>query len=198
MTSEKTDRRINRTQKLLHNALHQLMGQKRYDDITVQDIIDRADVGRSTFYAHYQDKEDLAVSGLLEIMDGLNQAIAEADPQGRQLLPTHSLFEHIAGNPHAFEAMMRDRGMEFFFEKGKQFWAERLEERLQALLPPGHEPAVPIALIATSTAGTFVAILKWWLDNKMPYPADQITRMTDQLLLPGIWNALGIEAPSAG
>ena len=198
MSPEKTDRRINRTQKLLNDALHHLMGQKRYDDITVQDIIDRADVGRSTFYAHYQDKEDLAVSGLLEIMDELNQAVAQADPQDRQLLPTRSLFEHIAGNPHVFDVMMRDRGMEFFFEKGQQFWTKRLEARLQSLLPPGHEPAVPILLIATSAVGTFVTILKWWLDNKMPYTADQMTRMTDLLLLPGIWNSLGIEAPSTG
>jgi AcrR family transcriptional regulator len=198
MSPEKTDRRINRTQKMLHEALHQLMGQKRYDDITVQDIIDRADVGRSTFYAHYQDKEDLAVSGLREIMENLNQAIVESDPQGLQLLPTLSLFEHIAENPHVFKIMMRDRGMEFFFDKSRQFWAERLEVRLQSLLPPGREPVVPIPLIAAATAGTFMTILKWWLDNRMPYPPDRMAEMTDRLLLPGIWNALGIEPPSTG
>ncbi len=195
MSPQKADRRVKRTRNLLHQALHELMAQKRYDDITVQDIIDRADVGRSTFYAHYQDKEDLAVRELIRIMDELNQAIADSDPQGSQLLPTRGLFDHIAENPHIFMGMMRDRGMEFFFDKGQQYWAERIEERLQVLLPPGHEPDIPVMMIATTTAGTLVTMMRWWLDNKLPFSADQMAQFADQLILPGIWNALGIDEP---
>ena len=55
-----------------------LMQEKPYDAITVQDIIDRADVGRSTFYSHYRDKEDLMVSGLLHLMDILSDMVAKA------------------------------------------------------------------------------------------------------------------------
>jgi len=178
---------------LLHQALHDLLTRKRYADITVQDIIDQADVGRSTFYAHYQDKEDLAVSELIRIMDELNQAIEDSDPQGKQILPTRGLFDHIMENPEVFSGMLHDRGMEFFFDKGQQYWADRIEERLQALLPPGREPDIPIKMIAATTAGTLVTIIRWWLDNKIPYPADQMAQFADRLVLPGIWNALGIE-----
>jgi AcrR family transcriptional regulator len=192
MPSPKTDRRVKRTQKLLHEAMHQLMAEKRYDDITVQDLIDRADVGRSTFYAHYQSKEDLAVSTLIEMMDELMAAMEESDPQGYQVLPTRILFQHIEENYQIFQSMMRDRGMEFLFERGREFWAERIEERLETLLPDGHEPAVPVPLIASSVAGTFLVLLKWWLDNKLPYPAAEMARMTDQLILPGACRALGV------
>lgn len=62
MKNTKADRRSQRTRQLLSSALVDLMLQKRYDEITVQNIIDRANVGRSTFYAHYLDKDDLLVS----------------------------------------------------------------------------------------------------------------------------------------
>lgn len=54
-----SDRRVQRTRKVLQEAMVQLIREKGYDAITVQDILDRADVGRATFYAHYQSKEDL-------------------------------------------------------------------------------------------------------------------------------------------
>jgi len=189
----KRDRRVSRTRKLLHQALHDLLTRKRYDDITVQDIIDQADVGRSTFYAHYQDKEDLAVSELLRIMDELNQAIEDSDPQDKQILPTRGLFDHITEHPEVFSGMLHDRGMEFFFDKGQQYWADRVEERLQALLPPGSEPGIPLKMIAAITAGTLVTMMRWWLDNKMPYSADQMAQYADQLILPGIYKSLGID-----
>lgn len=193
MPPQEPDRRIKRTRKLLHQALHDLLTRKRYDDITVQDIIDQADVGRSTFYAHYQDKEDLAVSELIRIMDELNQAIEESDPQGKQILPTRGLFDHIMKHPEVFSGMLHDRGMEFFFEKGQQYWANRIEERLQALLPPDRKPDIPPKMIAATTAGTLVTMMRWWLDHKMPYSADQMAQYADQLILPGIWKSLGID-----
>jgi AcrR family transcriptional regulator len=193
MPPEKTDRRVNRTQKLLHDALHQLMGQKRYDDITVQDIIDRADVGRSTFYAHFQDKEELAVSELTQIMENLNEAMEQSEQDSQRLLPALAIFKHVQGHKEIISSMLCDHGTAFFFDRGKEFWARRLEERLQTLLPPRREPAVPLPLIAECIAGMYLSLLKWWLENKMPYSAEQIAQMTEQMLLPGIWNALGVE-----
>ena len=69
----KADRRSQRTRQLLSTALIEVMLAKRYDEITVQDIIDRANVGRSTFYAHFLDKEDLLVSQLTRVLDALTQ-----------------------------------------------------------------------------------------------------------------------------
>src|SRR5580765_1920865 len=72
MRNIKADRRSERTRQLLSAALIELMLEQRYDEITVQNIIDRANIGRSTFYAHYLDKEDLLVSGFTRVLDILS------------------------------------------------------------------------------------------------------------------------------
>jgi AcrR family transcriptional regulator len=192
MPQNTKDRRVRRTRRLLHRALRELMAEKRYDSITVQDILDQADVGRTTFYAHYQDKEDLATSMLIELMARLIAAVDESDLPKQPVFPTHVLFKHIEENHEIFKVMMQGRGMELFLDKCKRFWAERVEARLQTLLPDGHEPTIPVPLIADSAAGTFLIQLKWWLDNELPFPAEEMAEYADQLIMPGLWGALGI------
>ena len=63
MTKKPPDRRVQRTRRLLHKALMTEVLDKKYESITVQEILDRADVGRSTFYTHFHDKDELLVSG---------------------------------------------------------------------------------------------------------------------------------------
>jgi AcrR family transcriptional regulator len=63
VTEAITDRRVQRTRRLLHKAFMSLILEKKYESITVQEILDRADVGRSTFYMHFRDKDELLVSG---------------------------------------------------------------------------------------------------------------------------------------
>ena len=191
MSNLKNDRRSLRTQHSLHEALMLLMQEKRYDDITVQDIIDRANVGRSTFYAHYQDKEDLMTSGLMHLMRIFSEMAA--NPSGTcqpRLLPTQELFEHVQENQNLFRSMVRGRGLELFFEKGQEFWIQKLTTDLQARLPKGRQPAVPIPVLAQFVAGTFVTMLRWWLDNKMPYSPKEMDDMLQQLIQPGVENCL--------
>ena len=72
---EKADRRIRRTQKSLHDALIALVLRKNYDLITIQEILDRADVGRATFYSHFKGKDELLISGAYELRNTLNSAV---------------------------------------------------------------------------------------------------------------------------
>ena len=106
MSSRQSDRRVNRTLETLHQVFLALMLEKRYDDITVQNIIDRANVGRSTFYAHYRDKEDLAVSNLAQILDSLTKTMDQDDPDSQSLLPGPELFEHIRDHYQVFKTMV--------------------------------------------------------------------------------------------
>ena len=68
MSQPKTDRRVLRTRQSIRNALVELMLEKPYEKITIQAIIDRANVGRATFYNHYQDKDDLLLRGVAELV----------------------------------------------------------------------------------------------------------------------------------
>ena len=191
MANLKTDRRSQRTQRLLHEALMTLMQEKRYDDITVQDIIDQADVGRSTFYAHYQDKEDLVTSGLIRLMDILSQMLARSPAAGGlRLLPARELFEHVRENQHLFKALARGRGLELFIEKGQEYWSRKIAADLQAKLPEGQQPAVPVQVIAHFVAGTLITMLSWWLENKMPYSPEKMGEMVEKLVMSGVQGCL--------
>jgi len=88
----KNDRRSQRTQQALGHALVELMTEKGYDAISIKDIIERANVGRSTFYSHYVDKDDLFVSQMDQVMDMLSH-----HPQERRnpFFPSLGLFQHI-------------------------------------------------------------------------------------------------------
>ena len=186
MKQPQEDRRAQRTRQLLHDAMFSLMLEKRYDKITVQDIIDRANVGRSTFYAHFQDKEDLALSGMVQMLDQLGQAVGQDASGGLSLMPVLALFQHVQENQHFFKALTRGRGLDLFFERGQVYWTQRLEAALQAQLPQGQSSSVPIPIIATSVSGALITLLKWWLDNKMPYTPERMDEIARQLTMPMI------------
>jgi hypothetical protein len=76
--------------------------------------------------------------------------------------------------------------MDLFFNQGQQYWSKRMVERLQSMLPDGKEPNVPIPILAQFISGTFVTLLKWWVDNKMPYTSDYMAEAVQKLLTPSI------------
>ncbi|MFL5802066.1 MAG: TetR/AcrR family transcriptional regulator [Roseiflexaceae bacterium] len=195
MRNTKADRRSQRTRQLLHTALIELMLERRYDEITVQDIIDRANVGRSTFYAHYLDKEDLLVSGFTQVLDALRQHM-EQHKQGDWRTPPGLafFFQHVQTHHQLYKALVRGGGIELLYKKGHERLRQNIEQHLVALVPAGQTPAAPLALVADYMAGAILTMLRWWLDNGMPYPPEQMDAMFQQLVLPGVQATLGIPA----
>src|SRR5512145_1813977 len=113
MAVEKVDRRVRRTKDMLRGALLALIKEKGYERITVQEIIDRADVGRSTFYAHFRDKEDLLVYGLEELREPFGSTPV-GNRRGAGGSPSLAVFEHFARYNDVWSAMARRRGAEVF------------------------------------------------------------------------------------
>jgi AcrR family transcriptional regulator len=188
MRTQKDDRRSARTREALHQALFALLHEKRYDAISVQDIIDRANVGRSTFYAHFVDKDDLASYSIEQM---LNTLMPLAAPAGPGLIATAALFEHVREQFTLFQMQRRDRGLELFFERGQAYWSQKIEQELQRRLPPGHTPTVPLPIVANHITGAWVTLLRWWLDSKMPYTPERMEEIFQQLVMPGVEGALG-------
>ncbi len=199
MNDLKNDRRSQRTRRNLLDALVSLMQEKTYETIAVQDILDRADVGRSTFYAHYQDKEALMVDMLEHLMDALSR-MDEQTPEaaGARLLPVRELFEHVMLNQRLFKGVVRGHGLELFFEKGQEYWSQKVADRLQARLPAGETPAVPIPVMAQFVSGALVTMLRWWLDHKTPYSPKEMDEMLHRLVMPGIAAGLSGRKNSPG
>jgi AcrR family transcriptional regulator len=105
------DRRVRRAKQRLNDALESLIIEKGYDKITVQDLIDRADVGRSTFYAHYETKDDLLVSWT-ELAEDMELHMAQEQTDAGSIMPSLALFRHLAEYHDLYKAMIGSRGID--------------------------------------------------------------------------------------
>ena len=108
MAAKKVDRRIQRSRKLLQDALITLILEKGYDSITVQNIIDEANVVRSTFYDHYMDKDDLMANSLELLREELHQDMTKVDngDENEAIIGSLALFRHIQEQHHLYKAMI--------------------------------------------------------------------------------------------
>lgn len=193
--AKKGDRRSLRSQEQLHRALMELMSEKRYDRITVQDIIDRANVGRSTFYAHYQDKEDLLVSNFEHMLQSISThwSTNSQGPtiRGDHIMSITALFQHTQEYHGLYEALVWGRGIELIHQQAQTFFAKRIGEMLQTMVPIGSTPQVPLPMLANHIAATLGSLLRWWLEEGMPYTPEEMDTYFHQLVVPVIEQALG-------
>ncbi len=158
-----SDRRVIRTRAELIQALHALIQEKSYEQITVQDILDRANVGRTTFYTHFLDKDDLLVSAIPDDILGFDE---ESDSLIPSLIP---IFAHAQENHPLFRALIGSEGITLVHkmghEKTVQNWLNHIERLQEKDIKIPSEPMV----IAQYLTGAFMSLLKWWLDEKTPH-----------------------------
>ena len=177
-----TDRRILRTR----DALVALMHEKNFDEITVQDLLDRAGVGRATFYVHYRDKQDLFLSDVEEFFETFSTALTRQGASTKRLLPVQELFTHIRAVHEFYSAVVRSGKMNDVRELGLGFFARSIDERLQMAgleIEPARRSAQAHAL-----AGSFFSLLDWWIDKGMKaHPTEM-----DELFHCMAWSALAI------
>ena len=186
---QKVDRRVRRTRELLRSALISMTLEKGYDRVTVQDIIDRADVGRSTFYAHFRDKEDLLTFGLEELRGAFHpdQHHAGGSHAGTPAAsPTLAVFEHFGRNREVWRAMAGTRGSEVFIRHLHRFLSELLGGQLQGRAPK-EETQVPLDAVVEFAVNALVGLgVRWWLEKDVPYSAEEMDQLYQRLTEPGI------------
>lgn len=184
-----TDRRVQRTRKLLQEALVSLILEKHYDKITVQEIIDRANVGRSTFYAHFQDKEDLLASNFASYTaqwDHPDETQHTAGEETPHVLHSLEFFLHANDAYEFHQAMFEGGGAEVMLETGRQHMMADVQNHLLDLLPEGEELDIPLPVITNFLAGGLLSVMVWWLKEKRPYSPKAINEMFQQLAMRGV------------
>lgn len=188
MTAEKVDRRVRRTKDLLRRALLALITEKGYERVTVQDIIDRADVGRSTFYAHFRDKEDLLVYGLEELRGPFTSERAPA--QNGDPSATLAVFEHFARYNAVWKAMAGKRGAEAFLRHLHGFLSELIREQLRARAPQGPTQ-VPLDALVEFAVSTLLGLgMRWWQMGERENSPRDVDRIYRRLTEPAIESGL--------
>ena len=186
MKQEKQDRRSRRTRHLVTKAMAELLQEKRYEDITVRDILDRADIGSSTFYAHYFDKEDVQASLIQQLFEQLLQQLLRRNGK-QEVVPSLELFQHVQQNVEPLQALIPGRFGETFWEVAERTMSQMIEQSLKSTAGSKHSCSVPPPVVAHYLATTFLALLKWWLIADMPYSPEQMDEFFQQLVLPGRW-----------
>jgi len=174
----KQDRRIIRTCKQLRDAMIELMRERGFDEISVRDITDRADLGRATFYLHYRDKKEL----LLEILDTIAseyvQKIQEVTPIDWTSPDNSSvklIFEYSAKNADLYQVIMKGQGRWDISLHLHEIIANHVGQFIQTTIAKTRKvPAVPPDFLANYFAGSLLSLIFWWLEKKMPYSADQM------------------------
>jgi AcrR family transcriptional regulator len=158
------DRRVAESRRALHGAIVELTLQRGWDRVTVHDVCRRAGVGRSTFYAHFADKEDLLIGGLDDVRDALL-----ALPSGRAFGFLPGLLAHVDASRRLFRAVI---GKHSGLAVQQRFRAVTLELVASEL----HRLGVEDDLLARFLTGALVELLVWWVDARTPVTADALAR----------------------
>jgi AcrR family transcriptional regulator len=184
-----TDRRVRRTHELLRTALVSLIQEKEYGRITVQDILDRADVGRSTFYAHFRDKEDLLVSGFEDIRQAMSAeraAVMQAGVKKSNFLePMLVILEHVEHHRHMWKPIMQKGGSEVIFRTLRDSAESLLRDHLRLHFSDCDDDLQFEASIQF-VSGAFMSLLVWWGDNDVALSAAEVHAMFKHLANQGI------------
>lgn len=189
MKNEKTDKRVERTQQALHTALLELMMEYGYEKLSVQQILDRASVGRATFYLHYRSKEDLlrtSLDGLREHLAGDWHSTSKGKAQSSAPLGfSLAFFQHVDSHRKLYRAIVGRESGAIVDKKMRRLLADLVREDLGS---PGHRVRVgsEADLAAQYVAGALMAIVTWWLDRNIKLSAQEIDNTFRQMTLPAL------------
>ena len=180
------DRRVRRTRALIHDAFISLVIEKGYEKTTIQDILDRADVGRSTFYTHYQDKEAVLKANFDAMRDKLESAFADIATTGPidVALPAALLYEHAYRNQRMYRAMCGRQGGALVQRHLRRLIGDMLRKRLRPEFS-GAGSEVPAEVAAEFYTSATLGLLVWWIDQDFCGDHRWLTGLYRQLAAPG-------------
>jgi len=168
-------------------ALIRLIKRKGYDALTVQEIIDEADIGRATFYARYRGKDDLLRGGFERLRGELKAARREArqGERDRPLAFSLAMFEHACTYRDVYRAMLVGQGSIIAINEIRHVLAELVD-----LSDVGDDFAVPRELMLQFVVDTFLTALTWCLEKRPKLAPSQINDMFRHLVTRGIGRAI--------
>ncbi|WP_025092718.1 TetR/AcrR family transcriptional regulator [Bacillus safensis] len=175
----RVDRRVQKSQEAIKNALIELMSEKKFDHITIQDISDRANVGRRTIYDHYMDKYDLLeklIEGHINELRKLCESMADLDfAQGNLIW-----FEYFERNYLFFSTMLASKGASMFRNYFLTFVIEELEEEVN--VKEGLNQGLNKELVLRFFGAAIVEIVEAWITNGLSEPTEVVAEQLGNLL----------------
>ncbi len=167
MVERVKDARVRRTQRRLRDALVSLIHEKQYPAIVVSEILERADVGRSAFYAHFNSKDALLASSIEHVL-------LASPPREHASIPRHfaktlffslPIFEYIGRSDHAADAKMGRRARAIVHEHLRRSLSSTIADDVISAIRFVRGADVPPDLLTAHIVSTFILVLNWWVEN---------------------------------
>jgi AcrR family transcriptional regulator len=178
MYEPRIDRRIQKTRKLLSQALLDLILEKGYERVTVQDILDRANVGRSTFYTHYENKELLLRDGPrnlgFSLFGGSDKAAAQLEPDGRQM-GFRGLFQHVSQNLPLAKAMVGKHSGSIMLDSFHSQISRSIGDYYRSHFSDGKKDKLLLSYLSEAAASAVCSLLTFWVDHDLSLSVDEIS-----------------------
>jgi AcrR family transcriptional regulator len=196
MTKRKPDRRVLRTRKQLSESLMALILEKGYDAVTIEEITERADLGRTTFYLHYKDKDELLYKSLEAVFDDL---VAQIEPYPVEEWPltgerlSGMAFRHADENAHLYQIILSGQGGTAIAQRIREYIAQTAIRIIQTHYADHISgSSVPIEVLGNYIASSMMGLITWWLENGQPYTADEMHSFFQQLNFRGTAQTMGL------
>jgi AcrR family transcriptional regulator len=182
-----TDLRVRRTRNRLGSALIALILEKPIDEITVQEVLDRAAVGRSTFYVHYTDKDDLFLSQLEQGLEMWSTALSRRREKSLRVAPVRDFFAHIDDARKLYRALVESGRIQAFFDLAQGYFARGIAQRLrEQSMRFRNLPQAELGARSHVLAGSLLSLLRWWMDRG----AKESPQSMDELFHRIVWRGM--------
>ena len=177
VTRDAADRRTLRTRRALRDAFLALLVERGFDDVNVLEICERANIGRSTFYTHYQSKDELLDGGLDDLRDELRRRVKPATHDVGKLTFARGLIEHVQEQRRLFRAIVGRRSGIVVQTRFRTMVHELVAEDFVRFARNGWRRDAAIHYVT----GALVQVLSWWVDARSSVTADEIERLLIEL-----------------
>jgi AcrR family transcriptional regulator len=199
MTTRKPDRRVLRTRKQLSQALMSLILEKGYDAVTIEEITERADLGRTTFYLHFKDKDELLFKSLQAVYDDLVSQI-EPYPIEEWNLTGDRLsglaFQHAAENAHLYKIILSGQGGTAISQRIREYIAQTSIRIIKTHYAQHmNDSSIPIEVLGNYIASSMMGMMTWWMENDQPFSAEEMHAFFKQLNFQGVAQTMGLTLP---
>jgi AcrR family transcriptional regulator len=197
-----SDRRIRRTRDRLGQALRKLMEERPLEKISVQDVIELAEVSRSAFYAHYDDKVDLLLSDMDEFLERMAMLLVVQNEQSNRIAPVREFFSHVGESVEIRGALARSERLQDFFDLAVEHFSRGIEARLKQITKRNaaqqrkSDGAVAAAkkmnreagsdLVPHALAGAFIGLLNSWIRTGQRQSAESMDALFHQMVWTGL------------
>ncbi len=177
---QKVDRRIQRTQRSLMDALVTLSLEKGYDAISIRDITERANVSYSTFFRHYAEKDEL-LSELLKTVANELTTLINHNPNKSREAEGRLIFQHVADNQAFFRVLFSSQGT----SKVMRNIQDEIASAVMRTNPMPSDDVIPPEIAANQLVVAILALIRWWLDHQMPYSIERMASIYSRLIFQG-------------